>query len=54
MNAWRADDGYARLYADVYRLRPGPVAPSRTVRRGQRRHLRLVVAEAPGRRTAPR
>jgi hypothetical protein len=54
MKTWRADEGYARLYADVYRLRREAVAPFGPVRRGQRRHLRLVPTEAAGSRAAPR
>ena len=54
MDARRADDGFARLYADVYRLRPAPVIPLRRDLRKRRGHLRLVVIEAPGSRRAPR
>jgi hypothetical protein len=54
MEARRADEGYARLYADVYQLRPAAVTPLRPARRGRRRHLRLVVTEAAGSRPVPR
>jgi hypothetical protein len=54
MDARRADEGFARLYADVYQLRPATVTPLRPNRRTQRRHLRLVVTENTGSRRAPR
>ena len=54
MDARRADEGYARLYADVYQLRPARVIPLRPTRRTQRRHLRLVVTESTGSRRSPR
>ena len=54
MDARRADEGFARLYADVYQLRPATVTPLRPNRRTARRHLRLVVTESPGGRRAPR
>ena len=54
MDARRADEGYTRLYADIYQLRPATVTPLRPVKRGRRRHLRLVVTEAAGSRPVPR
>jgi len=55
MDARRADEGYARLYADVYQLHPATVTPLRPSRRTARRHLRLVVTESTtGGRRAPR
>jgi hypothetical protein len=54
MDARRADEGFARLYADVYQLRPASVTPLRPGRRATRRHLRLVVTETTGMRRAPR
>jgi hypothetical protein len=54
MDARRADEGYARLYADVYQLRPATVTPLRPNRRTTRRHLRLVVTESTGSRRSPR
>ena len=54
MDARRADEGYARLYADVYQLRPATVTPLRPSPRAGRRHLRLVVTESTGSRRAPR
>jgi hypothetical protein len=54
MEARRADEGYARLYADVYQLRPASVIPLRPNRRTARRHLRLVITESTGSRRAPR
>ncbi len=54
MDARRADEGFARLYADVYQLRPATVTPLRPHRRTVRRHLRLVVTESSGSRRSPR
>jgi hypothetical protein len=54
MDARRADEGFARLYADVYQLRPATVTPLRPNRRTGRRHLRLVVTEGSGGRREPR
>jgi hypothetical protein len=54
MDARRADEGFARLYADVYQLRPATVIPLRPNRRTVRRHLRLVVTDGTGGRRAPR
>jgi len=54
MDARRADEGFARLYADVYQLRPATVTPLRPNRRTARRHLRLVVTEGTGGRGDPR
>jgi hypothetical protein len=54
MDARRADEGFARLYADVYQLRPATVTPLRPHRRTARRHLRLVVTEGTGGRRDPR
>jgi hypothetical protein len=54
MDARRADEGFARLYADVYQLRPATVTPLRPHRRTARRHLRLVVTESAGSRRTPR
>jgi hypothetical protein len=54
MDARRADEGFARLYADVYQRRPASVTPLRPSRRTTRRHLRLVVTESTGSRRAPR
>jgi hypothetical protein len=54
MDARRADEGFARLYADVYQLRPASVTPLRPQRRTARRHLRLVVSESAGSRRTPR
>ncbi len=54
MDARRADEGFARLYADVYQLRPATVTPLRPNRHTQRRHLRLVVTDSTGSRRAPR
>jgi hypothetical protein len=48
MDPRRANDGYVRLYADVFRLRPAPVIPLRPARHRARGHLRLVVGEARG------
>ena len=50
----RADEGYARLYADVFELRPATVTPLRPRRHAARRHLRLVVTDSSGGRRAPR
>jgi len=54
MDARRADEGFDRLYADVYRLRPATVIPLRPGSRRPRGHLRLVVTEAAGSRRTPR
>jgi hypothetical protein len=54
MEARRADEGFARLYADVYQLRPATVTPLRPSRRTARRHLRLVITESAGSRRSPR
>ncbi len=54
MDARRADEGFARLYADVYQLRPASVTPLRPNRRTVRRHLRLVVTESAESRRTPR
>jgi hypothetical protein len=54
MEARRADEGFARLYADVYQLRPATVTPLRPSRRTVRRHLRLVITESAGSRRSPR
>jgi hypothetical protein len=55
MDARRADEGFARLYADVYQLRLATVTPLRPSRRTTRRHLRLVVTkESGGGRREPR
>jgi hypothetical protein len=54
MDARRADEGFARLYADVYQLRPATVTQLRPNRRTVRRHLRLVIAESAGSRRSPR
>jgi hypothetical protein len=53
MEARRADEGFARLYADVYQLRPATVTQLRLHRRTVRRHLRLVT-EGTGSRRSPR
>jgi hypothetical protein len=54
MDTRRADEGFARLYADVYQLRPATVTQLRPNRRTARRHLRLVVTEGTGGRREPR
>ena len=54
MNARRVDEGFDRLYADVYRLRPAAVIPLHPRKRRRGGHLRLVVTEASGSRPAPR
>jgi hypothetical protein len=54
MNARRADEGFDRLYADVYRLHPATVIPLRPRKRRRGGHLRLVVTETAGSRPAPR
>jgi hypothetical protein len=54
MEARRADEGFARLYADVYQLRPATVTPLRPSRRTVCRHLRLVITESDGSRRSPR
>ena len=54
MDARRADEGFARLYADVYQLRPATVTLLRPNRRTTRGHLRLVVTDKNGSRRAPR
>jgi hypothetical protein len=54
MDARRAEEGFDRLYADVYRLRPATVVPFHRNRRTARRHLRLVVTETTGSRRTPR
>jgi hypothetical protein len=54
MDARRADDGFARLYADVFQIRPATVTALAERRRTARRHLRLVVSEGTGGRRTPR
>jgi hypothetical protein len=54
MDRRRADEGYVRLYADVFQLRPAPVIRLRPERRRSRGHLRLVVCEARGSGSTPR